>query len=234
MKLAIATPFYSMTGYSPYITALTQTAQILCKTGVDWEYWDYSGDTYIDRARNMLVYRFFTSDCTDLLFIDSDLSWDPMGLVHLLKSPYELTGGVYPIKNNWEHFTESIIYDGNHAPVQDLSTGLIESVWLPAGFMRIRRSCIDRMYEAYKDNWFYSSAGEHIPNLFECSVNHEHYRVGEDVEFCKKWTDIGGKCWIEPRITFNHAGVKLYEGNLHEHLLRLIGEQRVINAVKQG
>ena len=232
MRLAVATPFYSLTGFSPYISSLAHSLQLLDKSGIEWEYWDYSGDSYIDRARNMLVYKFYTSDCTDLLFIDSDLSWDAMGLVHLLRAPHELVGGAYPVKNKWDSFTESIIYDGNHAPVQDVKSGLIESNWLSAGFMRLKRSVIDKMYAADKNNWFYSVAGEHIPNLFECSVSPDHYRTSEDVTFCRKWTALGGQCWIEPRITFKHCGVDQHEGNLHEHLLLQCEIQRLTEATK--
>jgi hypothetical protein len=228
MKLAIATPFYSLYGFTPYIESLMKTVKMLKDAGIDWEFLDKCGDSFIDRARNCLVAQFMATDATDLLFIDSDISWDSMGLLHLLRSPMELTGGAYPFKNQWDRFTECIIYDKDHAPVQDGETGLIETDWLPAGFMRIKRSCIEKLIEAYKSDFFFTLEGEaldtnKVHNLFECKIVNSQ-RQSEDVTFCKKWQAIGGKCWLEPRISFGHSALNTFTGNLHEHLLELTGK----------
>lgn len=42
---------------------------------------------------------------------------------------------------------------------------------------------------------------------------------GEDSAFCKKWIDMGGEIFVEPRLTFTHIGRKDYTGNLHEYLM---------------
>jgi hypothetical protein len=230
MKLAIATPFYSLTGFSPYIVSLTQSLKLLDKLKVDWEFWDYSGDTYVDRARNILVHRFYKSDRTDLIFIDSDMSWDLQGFYNLLNSPKELTAGVYPTKNKFDTFCASVKYDENHAPVQDIETGLIEADWLPTGFMKITKSCIEKLYEEHKDEYFLVD-DEKIVSLFECYVNKSHQRAGEDVTFCLKWTALGNKCYIEPRINFSHCGLKQWEGNFHEHLSLQAEQFRITSAI---
>lgn len=233
MKLVIATPFYSMAGYSPYISSLVQTAKMLCKADIDWDFWEYSGDSYVDRARNHICARFIETDYTDLLFIDSDMSWSAEGLFNLLRSPHELTGGVYPVKNNWEKYTESIKYEGNHSPVQHIDSGRIEAEWLPAGFLLIKRSCLEKMCSAYEYDWYYSNEKNteleeprKIINLFNCKVV-DNQRLGEDVSFCKKWNMIGGKCYVEPRISFGHTGSKTYSGNFDEYLLRQAELKRI-------
>src|SRR4030042_2824544 len=42
---------------------------------------------------------------------------------------------------------------------------------------------------------------------------------GEDTYFCRRWIDIKGELFIEPRINFTHYGKQEYHGNYHEYLL---------------
>jgi hypothetical protein len=224
MKLVIATPFYSMSGFSPYITSLISSTKALSMLGVEWDFWELSGDSYVDRARNTICARFSKSDYTHMLFIDSDMAWDVEGFLRLLKSPHELTGGLYPVKNNWENYCERLKFDENNNPVQDEVTGHIECEYVPSGFMLIKKSCIEKMIEAYKNDWYYAHSShdddpnEKVVNLFECSRNEEtHTRRGEDVTFCHKWTAIGGKCFLEPRISFGHCGMKAWYGNFEKY-----------------
>lgn len=220
MKLMIATPFYSVNGFAPYIVSLAKSIQILDKIGIEWCFNDLCGDSYVDRAKNDIVDKFFKSDFTDLLLIDSDMSWNEQGLLHLLRSPFDLTGGAYPMKNRWDFFTEKIVYDKNHAPAQDMEAGLIESEYLAGGFLRMTKQCIAKMYRVYGYDWYYANEEKEIDriiNLFECKVR-DHWRRGEDIVFCEKWRAMGEKCYIEPRIDFGHCGMTMHTGNLHKFL----------------
>jgi hypothetical protein len=42
---------------------------------------------------------------------------------------------------------------------------------------------------------------------------------GEDVYFCKRWRNMDGEIFIEPRIDFIHTGGKHWKGNYHEWLM---------------
>jgi len=42
---------------------------------------------------------------------------------------------------------------------------------------------------------------------------------GDDYGFCKLWTDLGQRLWIIPNVTLTHSGSKVYEGNLHDHMV---------------
>ena len=236
MKLAIATPFYNSQAFVQYVESLLLSTRVLDKLGVEWDYWTIHNDSYIDRAKNSIADRFYKSDCTDLLMIDSDMSWDAQGFLLLLKSPFELTGGVYPMKGAWDKYAHRIKFNEKNAPIQDAETGLIEADALPGGFLRIQKSCIDKMTKAYQNNWYYQDGAapekaEKIVNLFEMSTI-ENVKYGEDGGFCRKWTQMGGKCYVEPRITFGHTGSKTYEGNFHEYLLRSAEGERLRVAIE--
>ena len=43
---------------------------------------------------------------------------------------------------------------------------------------------------------------------------------GEDFAFCKRWTDIGGKVWVDPALELTHIGPHSFAGCLQEWLDR--------------
>lgn len=220
MKLLIATPFYEMKGWSGYISSLVYTTKLLERAGIDFDFWELSGDSYIDRARNKIALDFMESDYTDLLFIDSDERWNLKGLVNLLKADADVVGAGYPCKNNWKFFSCLIDTLPDGRPETN-AQGLISARTVPTGFMKIRRTVFEQLanitntYMDYepslgKERKFYNFFGR-IPPL------------GEDGSFCLRWQQIGGKVWVEPRVTITHYGVKGWEGNYHEFLLQCPG-----------
>ena len=83
-SLFIATPCLDGNVGAYYTASLVRTMTTLQQKGwrspqIDFEI----GNSLIADARNKLVARFLASAATDLLFIDSDLSWSPDDLVRL-------------------------------------------------------------------------------------------------------------------------------------------------------
>jgi hypothetical protein len=53
----------------------------------------------VSRARNNLVARAMNNPkTTHIMFIDSDISWDPMEIIKLMLADKQLVGGIYPLK----------------------------------------------------------------------------------------------------------------------------------------
>ena len=77
-------------------------------------------ESLVTRARNYCVANFLKSDCTHLMFIDSDVSWQSMDLMymtHLMaeRDDIRVFCGLYPKKTiAWEKVLEAAktgIYD---------------------------------------------------------------------------------------------------------------------------
>jgi hypothetical protein len=60
-------------------------------------------DSLVSRARNNLVARAMANPkMTHIMFIDNDISWDPLDILKLMISDKNIVGGIYPLKNyNW-------------------------------------------------------------------------------------------------------------------------------------
>lgn len=231
LKLAIATPFYMSQEYSHYGESMLHTCRMLTQAGVEWELLRVNGDSYVDRAKNTLIANFLDTDCTDLLMIDSDEQWGPMAVSRLLQHPEEIVAGAYPFKNKWGQFAGNPLIE-NHEGVpryigHELSDGscLLEAYNVAGGFLRMKRSAIEKFADHYWQDVYVDDCawpgrdGRIYTEFFSCAViNHQRY--GEDANFSRRMRDIGIKLWIDPNLTIIHYGIKGWEGNLHQHILR--------------
>jgi hypothetical protein len=100
----ILTPCYGGLCYVDYVHCLMDTVDKLRKLGIQVEIEFCKNDSLVSRARNNLVARAMNNPkMTHIIFIDADISWDPMDIVKLLLSEKQLIGGIYPLKNyDWK------------------------------------------------------------------------------------------------------------------------------------
>lgn len=224
LKLIIATPFYEMRGFSPYIVSLLKTARYLDKIGMDWEFWEVSGSSYVDRARNLLCAKFLESDATHLLFIDSDEDWDEKAIPGMIAADKDIIGGAYPQKNNWD--TWSSIPDLKSGDIQGEvknGNGLIEADVVSAGFMLIHRRALEKFEEHYPELAYADPEMDRENNtrvylaFFLSTIGKQRY-LGEDSNFCARYRAMGEKVWIYPDIDFGHYGIKGWYGNFAQAL----------------
>lgn len=173
------------------------------------------GGAPISAARNNALAIFLKSPADDLFFIDDDVRAEHGAMIRLVKHDVDFVGGVYPHRIDGPSFP--LQWHAHNAPiVPDPTTGLIDVHGLPAGFMRLRRSVVERMVAAYPDQWYWHG-NDKVPDLFDFELR-DHMKFSEDFTFCKKWRDIGGKIWMDPEIGFTHTGPKPFYGHLGQWL----------------
>jgi glycosyltransferase involved in cell wall biosynthesis len=248
MKAIIATPFYELKGFSPYITSIMQTARLLTAHGIDWRFMELSGDSYVHRARNTMVDMFLRDpDATDLFFIDSDMSWNPEAVVKMLLLPDDVIGAAYPVKNNWTAWTSIPnlkTEDGKTSLFgRDLGDGtaLIEAQVLAGGFLRIKRRVFDMFREKYPDLWYKEPTTDPANPDYKFtaffgaeSIDHKFY--GEDHCFAKRLREMDIKMFIYPNVDIVHWGYKDFGGNYHKWVKETFSKDtsEFQNAVAKG
>ena len=177
------------------------------------------GDPYIDQARNFLVNTFLRTDCTDLIFVDTDLAFDGNGMWRLMRNDVQVVGGAYPFRSEDQNgFPVSVLLDEDKKPVTDYEKGLVECRYIPTGFMRINRS----VFEALKRNY---------PDFTDDSGETKYFRTGqvflsegdtrwwgEDNYFCEICRRSGIKVYCEPMISFVHVARLQKKGNYAKFL----------------
>ena len=99
--------------------------QALCvHYGVQVKFSFLFNESLITRARNYLVDEFLNrSDCTHMLFIDSDIHFDPKDVIALLALDRDVIGGPYPKKAiKWRSVRKAMEKN------PDIDVGVLEKV----------------------------------------------------------------------------------------------------------
>ena len=225
-KLLIFSNAYESRTQLPYTQSMVATAMVLERMGIHWDYWPCLGDFHVNRAVNEALTRAMRDDeVTDVLMIDTDERWDPMGVLRLLSHPDEIVGGAYRMKNAWDRYTCVLKWRRNEATGKDEPVGrllgdgtaLLEATRIPGGFMRIKTSALRKFEKAYPDRWYHHGEGRDV-QFFGGNEVVDHVFQSMDHAFCLACTEIGIPLWIDPNISIAHYGLTGYEGNLDQYL----------------
>lgn len=99
----ILTPCFASLCYVNYVTCLMNTITMFREYNIELIVEFCRNDSLVSRARNNLVARAMANQkMTHIMFIDNDISWDPLDILKLMLSNKNIVGGIYPLKNyNW-------------------------------------------------------------------------------------------------------------------------------------
>ena len=167
-KVFIAIPTYDgklniKTAYN-----LAQLMPRAFQHGVSFNLSHMSGCSLITMARNSLVNEFLKTDCQELLFIDSDVNFNPQDVIALLALDKEVIGGPYPKKAiKWrsvkkaleknpdldaqllEKVTGDYVFNPVKGTAQFTVTEPLDVLEIGTGFMMVKREVFAKMEEAY-------------------------------------------------------------------------------------
>ena len=103
-KVMLGLPTYDFKVTTKLAMALCHFAVLAQQHGVSIKFSNISGCSVVSRARNLIAKDFLESDCTDLIFIDSDVEWNPEWVFKLLSYDHDVVGGIYPKKSDIHTF----------------------------------------------------------------------------------------------------------------------------------
>ena len=202
----------------------------------------------VTQGRNLCVSCFLDEgDKYDyLLFIDSDIDFKYETIMRMIQADKDVIACPYPLKAiDWDKtvrrlkntpdldgnmlskqgFTWPIkLEDRNHIEIKD---AVAEVSHAPTGCMLIKRQVFDKMIKAYPEKRISQPTiinGKHVErenfyNFFDTYHEPETKKYyGEDFGFCKRWTEIGGKCHVLVDEYIAHVGEYRYEGRLLDDL----------------
>ena len=184
LKLFVATPMYGGQCAGMYARSIADMAALCAKYGIQLQLYYLFNESLITRARNYCVDEFLRSDATHMMFIDSDIGFNPQDVLALLalqteESEYDIIGGPYPKKCiSWEkikiavdkgvadedpNILEKFVGDYVFNPrggQKEIPIGQpVEVMEIGTGFMMIRRATFDKYKEAYPQ---YSYKPDHV------------------------------------------------------------------------
>ncbi len=174
-KLFVATPMYGGQCAGMYTRSIADLAAICAKYEIPLQLYYLFNESLITRARNYCVDEFLRSDATHLMFIDSDIGFNPNDVIALLalqsddNNEYDVIGGPYPKKciswekiklavdkgmadqdpNTLERYVGDYVFNPKGGQREIPIGQPVEVMEIGTGFMMIRRSTFDKYKEAY-------------------------------------------------------------------------------------
>lgn len=209
MKVFLAMPSYLGHPAKETRQSLRNAREALTKAGIPHVFATQEGVCYICQARNILVKSFMETDCTDFVFIDDDVSFQPDALLKLLATPHPIVAGIYRKKMEPVSWPVNLI-----GPLVLDENGCAEAHMLPTGFMRIKRE----VFETLRSKVPHYKADQYgdLVAYFMTGIRNGLF-WGEDVAFTSAWRQAGGKLWALLDVTLGHTSAKdgrTYRGNL--------------------
>lgn len=215
-KVMLATTAYDSPDAS-YTYSIARSREALREAGVPSAYLLLQGNCHVDDARNTVVSDFLASDCTELVFLDADVSWEPEHLVQLCRFDCDLVGGVYPYRRDTGMDAMPVRYMADCFEPDE--RGLLEVEGLPTGFLKIRRAVLERMAAEAKT---FERSGKRIAIVFERDILNGGRRGG-DIRFCMRWREMGGRVFAAANLRLGHCGKALLRDSLAASLRRQAG-----------
>jgi hypothetical protein len=201
-QVLVAAPSYDGKVNVWHATALNETSKIGLTKDINVSAVYMSYDALVQRARNDIFKLAHDAQIDDLVFIDCDVDWNPHDFFKLLEHDTEIVAAPIIKKSDAIH-TYSIKLTSDYI-VRD--NGLAEVDGCATGMMRIRSDAIKKIWDAAPE---YQERHKDQPSRMVFDVKLiDGDLVSEDIVFCRNWTDMGGKIYIDPSINCGHSGEK--------------------------
>jgi len=162
-----------------------------------------TNESAVHRARNQLAKTFLETENERLMFIDSDIEFNPNDIGKLWQMDADIAVGLYPMKKIGAQ--KAAWVDGEL--VTDMPEGNFEVDYAGTGFMMIKREVFEAMKEHVKQEK--TEEGKRY-RFFHFPVR-GGVELSEDYEFCRLAKKLGFKVIANPEIKLTHYGLHGYE-----------------------
>jgi hypothetical protein len=243
-KLFVATPMYGGMAHGMYVKSCLDLQSVCNSYGIEVRFSFIFNESLITRARNYLADEFLRAEkFTHLLFIDSDIEFDPRDVIALLALEKEIIGGPYPKKSiKWGSVIQAIKRNPDISPgelekvtgdyvfnavagTSQFSVGEpLEVMEIGTGYMLIKREVFEKFKEAYPEKSYKPDhvgqqnfdGTRYIHAFFDTHIDaggSDRY-LSEDYMFCQWWRKIGGQVWLCPWMKTHHIGTYSFTGDM--------------------
>ena len=241
-RLFVATPMYGGQCHGLYMKACLDLQSLCMAYNIQIKFSFLFNESLITRARNYLADEFLRSDCTHLLFLDSDIHFNPQDVIALLAMDNDVSGGPYPKKAiKWksvktavtkhpdidpgmlEKVTGDYVFNPVKGTAQFSVTEPLEVMEIGTGFMMIDRVVFPKFEAAYPElKYKPDHVGQanfdgtrYIHAYFDTVIDKQSERyLSEDYMFCQWWRNIGGKIYLCPWMKTTHIGTYHFQGDM--------------------
>lgn len=216
--IMIAVPCYGARIEMETCESIFSTTQMLgamqIPTQLTWQ-----GAADIVEVRNSITTIWYESQkqCSHMLFIDADMQFSPWLIRDMLAFDQPITGCIYAKRKFPMEIVGRLFPENNSA--DKVKDGFLEVAGVGGGVLLIRRDAIDTIVEKFPDIVYTDEIAGHpaadamkdfgvtrMIRPFDRIKSDRGLPYAEDMSFCKRWRDCGGKVWANVEHIINHIG----------------------------
>ena len=178
-KLFLAVPMYGGQCAGMFTRSVADLSAICTKHGIPLQLFFLFNESLVTRARNYCVDEFMRSGATHLMFIDSDIGFNPQDVIALLamqndESEYDVIGGPYPKKciswekikqavdkgmadedpNKLEKYVGDYVFNPKTTQREIPLNQPVEVLEIGTGFMMVRRKTFEDYQKVFPHLWY--------------------------------------------------------------------------------
>lgn len=207
MRVGLCTACGEETVHHDYMLSVIAALRMAPGLGIDLRIYTGPGTAILPRVRNRLVAHAIKEECDWIVFIDDDIGFNAEDFFKLFRHGVDIVAAA-PAKRHHR-------WDEQPAAVAQFPVGRITGkrteagrLWkmdaVATGFMAIRSTVIDRLEPVTRA---YVTEGTKVRTWFWLdliTIDGEVTDEGEDYNFCRKFREVGGECWVDPDIRVRH------------------------------
>ncbi len=177
LKLFIATPMYGGLCYGSFMKSALDLSRVCAQYNISIQFSMLFNESLITRARNYMVDEFLRSDADRLIFIDSDVEFNPLDVLALVALDKPIVGGPYPKKCiAWENVYDAarfgLVPNDQRGRLADFAGDIVmnvvpgtekiqlnqpaEVLEIGTGFMCVKREVFTDFAEQYGTQYAYN------------------------------------------------------------------------------
>ena len=179
--LFVATPMYGGQCAGMFAKSCADLSAICTQYGIPLQYYYLFNESLVTRARNYCCDEFMRSTSEHMMFIDSDIGFNPQDVIALMalqaqdEDLYDIIGGPYPKKCiSWEkikHAVDKGVADDDASVLEKFVGDYVfnpkggqqsiplsepvEVLEIGTGFMMVSKKAMKKFEDAYKDQYSY-------------------------------------------------------------------------------
>jgi hypothetical protein len=216
-----ATPCYGGMLTDQFFLSMFRVSQAFMQHGINFRITTLRNESLITRARNILTAMFLESDCTHLMFIDSDIEFDVESVLRALAYDKPIMAAAYPKKALPIQYAINFKFVNQENRQIRVENGAVEVLDASTGFFLVKRETVEKMCQAYPELHYRNDSNiderfnKYCYALFDTWLDPDDNRyLSEDYTFCRRWQKIGGEIWLDPNTKLNHVGSYTFEGDV--------------------
>jgi hypothetical protein len=222
-KIMLGLPTYDFKVTAKLAISLASFCVQAQRHGIDIQICNISGCSVVSRVRNLIAKDFLDSDCTDLMFIDSDINFEAEDIFRLMawnSDPKKgIVAGIPVARKKGKTYISTLDTDENENIFMNYM-GLVKAKRVATAFMIIRREVFEKLRDVHPE-WVYhdeKKVGDEVIAFFDFALKDGQY-IGEDFLFCDRARELGYEVWIDPTIKLGHMGMEEFAGAFGEDYL---------------